>query len=129
MYHLNIPSPIQIANLICGNFLTNCKRSKILQQDSSSKLASKNSSNPFFKNSTGCYSPLKKPVQISTLCYTSFSETYPLYLSELLTVYYPSRQLRSISDMKTFCIPLTKQKRLENELFFHRPKTVELIAT
>ena len=35
------------------NFLTNCKRSKILQQDLSSKRRSKNTSNPFFKNSTG----------------------------------------------------------------------------
>ena len=34
-------------------FLTNCKRSKILQQDLSSKLGSKNTSNIFFKNSTG----------------------------------------------------------------------------
>ena len=48
--------------------------------------------------------------KISTLCYNSFSDTYPLFLSELLTVYYPSRQLRSILDTKTFPIPLTKTK-------------------
>ena len=36
--------------------------------------------------------------KISSLSYNSFSETYPLYLSELLTVYYPSRQLFSILD-------------------------------
>ena len=38
----------------CSNQLPNKQqRSKILQQDSSSKLASKNTPNPFFKNSTG----------------------------------------------------------------------------
>ena len=48
--------------------------------------------------------------KISTLCYNSFSETYPLHQSERLTVYYPSRQLRSILDTKTFRISLTKTK-------------------
>ena len=38
----------------CSNqLLQNCKRSKIMQQDLSSKLGSKNASNPFFKNPTG----------------------------------------------------------------------------
>ena len=66
--------------------------------------------------------------KISTLCYNSFSETYPLHLSELLTVYYLSRQLRSISDMKTFRISLTKTKTFGERAFFHGPKTNELIA-
>ena len=61
--------------------------------------------------------------KISILCYNSFSETYPLYLSELLTVYYPSRQLHSILDMKTFCIPLTKTKMCGEQAFcFTGPK-------
>ncbi|WP_419629831.1 hypothetical protein, partial [Thiolapillus sp.] len=61
--------------------------------------------------------------KISTLCYNSFSETYPLYLSELLTVYYPSRQLRSILDTKTFRIPLTKTKTFGERAFsFTGPK-------
>ena len=61
--------------------------------------------------------------KISTLCYNSFSETYPLYLSELLTVYCPSRQLRSISDTKTFRIPLTKTKTIGERAFsFTGPK-------
>ena len=68
--------------------------------------------------------------KISTLCYNSFSETYPLYLCELLTVYYPSRQLRSILDTKTFRISLAKTKTFgERAFFFHRPETMELIAT
>ena len=61
--------------------------------------------------------------KISTLCYNSFSETYPLSLCELLTVYYPFRQLSSISDMRTFRIPLTKTKTFGEEAFsFTGPK-------
>ena len=59
----------------------------------------------------------------STLCYNSFSETYPPYLSEHLTVYYPSRQLRSVLDTKTFRIPLTKTKTFGERAFsFTGPK-------
>ena len=60
--------------------------------------------------------------KISTLCYNSFSETYPLYLSELLTVYYPSRQLRSILDTKTFRIPLTKTKTFGERAFLSQAR-------
>ena len=44
------------------------------------------------------WQPAQSRIQykISTLCDNSFSETDPLYLSELLTVYYQSRQVRSI---------------------------------
>ena len=45
--------------------------------------------------------------KVATLCYSSFTESYPVYLSELLTVYHPSRQLRSISDTRTFRIPFS----------------------
>ena len=34
--------------------------------------------------------------KVAILCYFSFTQNYPVYLSELLTVYHPSRQLRSI---------------------------------
>ena len=67
--------------------------------------------------------------KISTLCYNSFSEAYPFYLSELLTVYYPSRQFHSISDKKLphFC---NKNENIwRTSFFFHRPETVKPIAT
>ena len=38
------------------------------------------------------------------MCYISFIQSYPVSLSELLTVYYPSEKRRSISDTKTFRI-------------------------
>ena len=48
--------------------------------------------------------------KVATLCYNSFTENHPVYLSELLTIYHPPRQLRSISDTRTICIPFTKTK-------------------
>ena len=55
--------------------------------------------------------------EVATLCYNSFTESYPVYLSELLTVYRPSRQLRSISDTRTFRIPFTKTKTFGQRAF------------
>ena len=46
--------------------------------------------------------------KVATLCYNSFTESYPVYLSELLTVYHPSRQLRSISDTRTYELFLSR---------------------
>lgn len=43
--------------------------------------------------------------KLSTLCHSSFSDTAPVYLSDLLHVSFPSRQLRSTTDSRTLCIP------------------------
>ena len=120
------------------NFLTNCKRSKILQQDLSSKRRSKNTSNPFFKNSTGyqstqesqpCCNPLwstelQAPTNYLTRESSTKSQPCAIILClKLLTVYYPSRQLRSMLDTKTFRIPLTKTKTFGEQAFsFTGPK-------
>ena len=55
--------------------------------------------------------------KVATLYYNSFTESYPVYLSEFLTVYHPSKQLRSISDTRTFCIPFTKTKTFGQQAF------------
>ena len=79
--------------------------------------------------------------KVATLCYNSFTESYPVYLSELLTVYRPSRQLRIpftsifLSWLSTVhpdnFAPLTpepsaylsqKQRPLDNELFLSRAR-------
>ena len=65
----------------------------------------------------------------ASLCYNSFTESYPFYLSELLTVYHPSRQLRSTSDTRTFRIAFTKTKTFGQRAFsFTGPNTVELVT-
>ena len=48
------------------------------------------------------------------LLFLSFS---PVYLSELMTVYHPSTQLRSISDTRSFCIPFIKIKTFGQRAF------------
>ena len=111
----NLTTVILCYQAVQINFLTNCSRSKILQQQECIK--------PLLQKLH--WLPVHSRIQykISTLCYNSFSDTYPLFLSELLTVYYPSRQLRSILDTKTFRIPLTKTKIFGERAFsFTGPK-------
>ena len=47
---------------------------------------------------------------ISSLCFKVLDSTVPSYLSDLLRVYAPSRQLRSSSDDRLFCVPHTRTK-------------------
>ena len=95
----------------------NSERSKILQPDLSSKLASTNISKPLLQKLH--WLPIVSRIQckVATLCYSSFTESYPVYLSELLTVYHPSRQLCSISGTRTLCIPFTKTKTYGQRAF------------
>ena len=46
--------------------------------------------------------------KLSTLCFHSLAGTSPCYLSELLSIYTPGRQLRSSSDTRSLCIPPTR---------------------
>ena len=66
--------------------------------------------------------------KVATLCYNSFTESYPVYLSELLTVSHPSRQISPFltqNRLHTF----HKNKNLTTWSFvFHGPDTVELIT-
>ena len=48
--------------------------------------------------------------KISSLCYNVVSDTAPLYLSDLLCLYVPSRSLRSSADTRIFRIPTRKKK-------------------
>ena len=50
--------------------------------------------------------------KLSTVCHNFFSDSSPDYLSDLLTVYTPSRQLRSSTDTWTLHIPILEQKPL-----------------
>ena len=48
--------------------------------------------------------------KLSTICHSFFSDSSSAYLSDLFTVYTPSRQLCSSADTRTFCIPHIKSK-------------------
>ena len=58
------------------------------------------------------------------LCHSFFSDTASVYLSDLLRVYSPSRQLRSSSDSRTLCIPHIKTKTFGNRSFSHAAPSV-----
>ena len=51
--------------------------------------------------------------KLSTLCHSFFSDTAPVYLSDLLRVYSLSRQLRSSSDSRTLRSPHIRPKHLD----------------
>ena len=57
--------------------------------------------------------------KISSLCYDVVSETAPLYLSDLLCLYIPSRSLRSSADTRICRIPKQKKKFQGQRAFSH----------
>ena len=62
--------------------------------------------------------------KLSTACHSFFSDTAPVYLSDLLRVYSPSRQLRSTSDSRTLRIPHIKTETFGHRSFSHAVPSV-----
>ena len=108
----NVTTVILFHLVLQNIFLTNSKRSKIRQPDLSLfKTRKHEHTNPLLQKLH--WLPIVSRIQykVAPLCYNSFTESYPAaYLSELLDCLPSrSRQLRSISDTRTFCrIPFTK---------------------
>ena len=86
----NLTTVILCHQAVQIDFLTNCKRSKILQQNLSSKLRSRNTSNPFFKNSTG-YQSTQESSTKSQPCATilSLKLTHSICLNFWLSTIHP----------------------------------------
>ena len=110
----------------CNSLLSRCPKQLIekLQKVQNSAARLKNSklineimfhpSSEFF---TGC--PSKHVSSISCQhSHSFFSDTAPVYLSDLLRVYSPSRQLRSSSDLRTLRIPHIKTKTFGHRSLF-----------
>ena len=62
--------------------------------------------------------------KLSILCHSFFSETAPVYLSDLLHVYSPSRQLHSFSDSRTLRILHIKRKTFGHRSFSYAALSV-----
>ena len=83
-----------------------------------------------FKSPKHCHvSPLLRSVhwpsvtkridyKLSSLCFSDIDGTGPEYLSELLSIFTPSRQVRSASDTRLFGIPTFKTKDKRTKIFF-----------
>ena len=96
------------------------------------KKIQNNAARIVFKSPKHCHvSPLLRSVhwlpitkriynKLSSLCFSVINRTGPEYPSELLTIYTPSRQLRSASDTRLFRIPSfkTKANGEEKKIFF-----------
>ena len=55
--------------------------------------------------------------KVSSLCYSSQSDSGPEYLSRVMRIYAPSRQLRSSSDNRILCVPSFKTKNFGQRSF------------
>ena len=70
--------------------------------------------------------PIDSRIQykLSSLCYNCLNSTAPDYLTELLRIYKPTRQLRSSSDTSILCIPTVRTHSLGQRSFFYAAPTV-----
>ena len=89
--------------LVLNTFLRNDQRAKTPLQTSCSRPVSDHVSSllrPFH------WLPIQARIEqrLSPLCQSFFSDIAPVYLTGLLRVYSPSRQLRSSSDSRILCI-------------------------
>ena len=62
--------------------------------------------------------------KLSSLCYNCLNSTDPDYLTELLRIYKPTRQLRSSSDTSILCIPTACTHSLGQRSFSCAAQTV-----
>ena len=66
-----------------------------------------------------CWLPTDSRIQykLSFVCYNCLNSTAPDYLTELLRIYKPTRQLRSSSDTSILCIPTVRTHSLGQRSF------------
>ena len=70
--------------------------------------------------------PIEQKIEykLSLLCFKIFSHLAPIYLSELLHLYTPSRQLRSSTDTRVFRIPSFQTKSCGQRSFSYQAPVI-----
>ena len=70
--------------------------------------------------------PISSRIQykISSICYNCLNSTAPDYLTDLLTIYKPARQLRSSSDTSILSIPTVRIQSFGQRSFSHSAPSV-----
>ena len=63
-------------------------------------------------------------VKLCSLCFGAITFTGPVYLSDLLKIYTPSRQLRSSADICIMCIPAVNTKSYGERSFSYSGPTL-----
>ena len=100
-----------------NSWLTNFKRFKIVLLDSFSKPPNAHTVSPLLAKLHWLPIAQRIDYKISSLCYDVVSDTAPLYLSDLVCLYIPSRSLRSSADTRIFRI-LTRKKKFQGQRAF-----------
>ena len=62
--------------------------------------------------------------KLYSLCYNCLNSTAPDYLTELLRIHKPTRQLRSSSDTSILCVPTVRTHSLGQRSFSYAAPTV-----
>ena len=62
--------------------------------------------------------------KLSVICHSLSSGMYPIYLSDLLSVYTPKRNLNSSSDNRSLCIPILRTKTFGHRSFSLAASTI-----
>ena len=62
--------------------------------------------------------------KLCSLCFGAITSTGPVYLSDLLKIYTPSRQLRSSADIRILCIPSVNTKPYGERSFSYTGPTL-----
>ena len=62
--------------------------------------------------------------KLCSLCFGAVTSAGPVYLSDLLKIYTPSRQLRSSADIRILCIPSVNSKSYGEHSFSYTAPTL-----
>ena len=124
---------VMLCSLVYRNtFWIGFKESKMQLQDSQSKLPNQTIITPILHSLHWLPVAARIQYEVSSLCHSSLSDSGPDYLSRVLRIYTPSRQLRSSSDNRILCFSSVKTKTfgqrscvLEQISIWHQEFTVK----
>ena len=116
----------------CNSLLSGCPQSLINQlqrvQNNAARLILKLSRKDHVSHHLASlhWLPINARIQykISTVVYNTLRFNSPLYLSNLLSLYAPTRTLRSSSDKSTLCFPSVRTVTFGQRSFSHSAPTV-----
>ena len=103
--------------------LLDFRRFKVQQQDLFFDIANKITFHPF---SCLHWLPINARIEykLTVICHSFFLCLSPIYLSDLLPVYTPKRNLRSSSDNRILCIPKLRTKTFGHRSFSFAASTI-----
>ena len=116
----------------CNSLFSGCPQNQLdkLQkvQNSAAKLVSRSRKHdhvtPILKSLHWLPVPARIDYKLASLCHSFFSDLSPRYLADLLSVYTPSRNLRSIADTRLLRVPRVRTKTFGHRSFSFAAPTI-----